>query len=235
MKRKKLLMSLLFLIVSISLAYFNYFIANSTKDVELIYVLLQDQKEGTKIEKHMIRQKQVGKYNLDSSAVTSLSQIEGKYLLQDAKKERILYTDLFTDNKNDLSFASRILGKAIAIKTDLVSSVAAEIKPDSIISLALITKNQDGSAIITYPEELSKVRVLKITLDSGTEINDEEKPESQQAVAEQKRPATLVLDLNDNQIEQLLNYNYAGNIHCMLLNEEIASKVREELGIESMQ
>lgn len=230
MKRKKLFISIIFLIVSIMIGYLNYYIASSTKETQSIYVLTHDQIVGTKITKDMLRQKEIGKYNMGDTVVKELSEIEGKYLLQSVKAERLLYSDMLTDDVNQTSFSSKIINTAVTVKTDLVSSVAAELKPDSIIQIALISKNQDGSAIVTYPSQLNRIRVLKMTIDSGQEITEEKDMKSN--VTEQRKPATLTLDLTDEQTKIILPYVYAGNIHCILLNETISSEYRKSIGLQ---
>ena len=128
MKRKKLFISIIFLIVSIMIGYLNYYIASSTKETQSIYVLTHDQIVGTKITKDMLRQKEIGKYNMGDTVVKELSEIEGKYLLQSVKAERLLYSDMLTEDVNQTSFSSKIINTAVTVKTDLVSSVAAELK-----------------------------------------------------------------------------------------------------------
>ena len=167
---------------------------------------------------------------MGDTVVKELSEIEGKYLLQSVKAERLLYSDMLTEDVNQSSFSSKIINTAVTVKTDLVSSVAAELKPDSIIQIALISKNQDGSATVTYPSQLNRIRVLKMTIDSGQEITEEKDMKSN--VTEQRKPATLTLDLTDEQTKIILPYVYAGNIHCILLNETISSEYRKSIGLQ---
>ena len=56
----------------------------------------------------MLRQKEIGKYNIGDTVVKELSEIEGRYLLQSVKAERLLYSDMLTDDVNQTSFSSKI-------------------------------------------------------------------------------------------------------------------------------
>ena len=69
-----------------------------------------------------------------------------------------------------------------------------------------------------------------MTIDSGQEITEEKDMKSN--VTEQRKPATLTLDLTDEQTKIILPYVYAGNIHCILLNETISSEYRKSIGLQ---
>lgn len=230
MKNKKRLISLLFLVLAILVGALNLYISNSTKSVIEITVLKNDVKRGTLITNDMLTTKEIGQFN-QNNVITDKGEVVGKYANIDIKASRNLYNDYFSTNSNLLDIEQKILNKAVAVNTNLVSSVAAEIKENSIVKIALIKKLQDGSAEIIYPEALSKVRVLKIAMDSGQEINQENNSEIKVTNDEVKRPAVIVLDLTDEQTKLILPYSYSGNIHCFLLNSDEADEFREKIGV----
>ena len=229
MKKSKKIIAVIFAILAFGFAGLNYYLAESTKRTADAVVFKQDISKGTKIEESMLSTKPVGTFGL-GDIVLDKSDIIGKIALEDTKMQRPVYKDKFSDNYRQAGFEQRIQNSAVAINTSLVASVAAEIKENSIVQLALIEKSQNGATQLYYPAELSRVRVLKMTMDSGVEVNPVE--ESTDIVKDdQKRPAVLVLDLTEAQAKMVLPYSYGGSIHCIMLNEHDAQMYRDAAGI----
>lgn len=229
MKNKRRIAGIVFLIIALMLGGISYSMSKQTQKTVDIVVLKKDIERGKVIKEQDLMIAKRGSYNLPNGIVTENSQIVGKVALNDMKKDREIYKDEITSDTTQTSFSSRILGKAIAVKTDLASAVGGEITPESFVQIAIVSKGEGGQALTSYPESTRAVRVLEVKQDSGQSTTQSNNDGSN--IQAQVKPAVVVLDMNEEQIKQVLPFNYNGVIHLILLNESEAKLEREKLGL----
>lgn len=232
MKVKKRILGIIFFLIALVSAFLMFQLANKTREVIQIPVIRSDLAVGQEIQEKDILMKEVGAYNISEDFILKKEDLVSKYAAMELKKNRPVFKDQVVRDPSMTNITKRIQDKALAISVNLVTSVGGLVRPDSFVQLGIIKKGEQGEALTEYPENLRAVRVLKVLQDNGKDTQSVEEENRTSELKEQVKPAVLVLDVNDKQIESILPYQYAGNIHCILLNDEIAKKEREKRGLQ---
>lgn len=207
-------------------------LASKTREVIQIPVIRSDLAVGQEIQEKDILMKEVGAYNISEDFILKKEDLLSKYAAVELKKNRPIFKEQVVREKSMTSITKSIQDKALAISVNLVTSVGGLVRPDSFVQLGIITEGEQGEALTEYPENLRAVRVLKVLQDNGKDTQSVEEENKTSELKEQVKPAVLVLDVSEEQIKSILPYQYAGNIHCILLNEQDSEKEMKKRGLQ---
>lgn len=175
-------------------------------------------KKGEVITAAKLERVRVGAYNLPQGIVKSKAEAVGKYALAELQKgDYILTAKLSTAPLSEFQYLSELDGTkqamSITIKT-FAAGLSGKLEPGDII--ALISAASGNTGIIEAPPELQYVKVLAVTLDTGTD-KEYETGKQKDGDEEKKLPATLTLLVNSEQAKVLAGLEQIGNLHAALV------------------
>lgn len=198
--------------------------AAATREVTKVPVLKRDYLIGMKILPEDIVMKEVGKHNLDKSILKSEEELAGSYALNTIKKDRLLYKDDISLAKTKSSILYDIKYGAVSVNTNLVKSVGGLPKAGDWVQVKLIKQNpQTRTVEVLSYAELEAVKLISIQDQAGDKVehtNDAEKNGGILAADAQTKPALATFDAKPEQIEALLEGEYAGQLHMVMLPED---------------
>lgn len=175
-------------------------------------------KKGEVITANKLEMVQVGSYNLPGNLVRKKGEAIGKYATADLQKgDYILSTKLSGTPLTEFEYLNELDGTKQAMSITIKSFAAGlsgKLEPGDIISL--ISSSSGNAGIIVTPPELEYVRVLAVTLGTGTDKTYQTGSEKS-GNGEKELPATLTLLVNSTQAKVLAGLEQNGNLHVTLV------------------
>lgn len=169
----------------------------------------QEVAAGTKITKEMTEEKEIGSYGLSDKVITSIDQIEGKYITKNVTPEEILLTSMFSDYAADERL-DKIYQNGQKLATVTVTSLAAGVGNN--------VKSGDIVSILCYEDkwvhsynELKGLEVYSVENDDAQSLEEAQNDEEAEKLA-----STITLIVTDEQAERLIYAEYSGKLHVVL-------------------
>lgn len=207
------------IILSLILCFGLTPLLNSAARAQTEIVRISDTvKKGEAITAAKLEVIKVGAYNLPQSVVKSRDEAVGKYALADLQKgDYILSSKLSATPLSEFQYLNELDGTkqaiSITIKT-FAAGLSGKLEPGDIISL--ISAASGSTGIVEAPPELQYVKVLAVTLGTGTD-KEYEAGSKKDGDEEKKLPATLTLLVNSGQAKVLARLEQSGNLHAALV------------------
>ena len=208
---KDICIALIFLAISIAIVFYIYEKTEKTKETLLVPVLKKDVKYGEIIDSKNIQLIEINGYGINNIVIEKENLI-GKYAVEQLESKRIIFNDELS-NKPVIIEEKLFEYAAVAVTTDLTKSVGKLPQKGDIVSAII---NIDGEII--RHEELNKIKVIGIRNSKGEELKGlDTLSETNKNVI----PAIIIFDATPIQQELLIEGEYKGEIHLVLLpNEE---------------
>lgn len=170
--------------------------------------LKQEVSAGTKIEKEMIRETEVGSFGLPDSVIKNRDEIIGKYAKESILPEDFLFPAKFSDNATDerLDKAAAEGKKLMSVSIgNTAAGVAGYLKAGDIISVVCYT---DGG--VQAFDELKNIEIYSVKNAEGVNVETAAEEEGGDKTA-----ATLTLIVTDTQAQKLVLAEYSGKLHAI--------------------
>lgn len=169
---------------------------------------------GEEIQKSMLEEVEVGKYNLPENVVHSISEVEGKYLTADMYPgDYILADKLSAEPAAENRYLYSLNGEKQAMSITISSfaeGLSGKLKSGDIVSV--IAPDYLGSGETVIPSELKYVEVIAVTAKSGYDANTEDNAEE-----EKELPSTVTVLVRPEQSRLLARLEAEGEIHLSLV------------------
>lgn len=250
-KSKKLMMGAMFLLVLGLLLFALYMYQIEATKMEIqIPVSKEKIHEGDLITEKKIQLMSVGRLGMSENVITDPNRVLGKYALRDyGKNEYFFATSLTADYAKTAQEKVRYGGMAISVN-GIAQTANNEIKENDFIKIYVImdSKSQQGVRVpgdldtnfqIFNVPILSAVRVVGVYGNDSKSVDmfksnvlkaEKEGIEALSAV-QSKQISNLLLDVLPDQQVMLLQAQYGGKIHIVVLPKEIQDEYRKLWGI----
>ena len=241
--RSKLFISIILLAMAAILTFaFLPKMYGSQNTTMTVVQFISDVNLGTKISEDMLVTKTIGQYGVDKSVITSKAQIVGKYATNDIRHDTNLYSDMFTDNWNEVDGVIDTLLKdgdklvTLTLSTG-AKSVGGLVNPGDFVDVL----TQKASAVATdewgatddkvemeMTQLLTHVRVYKLQNNALEDISElsrkyhslvEANDGSEENFDSSMVPAYVTLIVSNDQAVKLANQEYDGTVHLVLYPE----------------
>lgn len=241
--RSKLFISIILLFMAAILTFaFLPKMYGSQNTTMTVVQFISDVNLGTKISEDMLVTKTIGQYGVDKSVITSKAQIVGKYATNDIRHDTNLYSDMFTDNWNEVDGVIDTLLKdgdklvTLTLSTG-AKSVGGLVNPGDYVDVltqkaSAVTLDEwvtpDDKIEMEMTQLLTHVRVYKLqnnALEDISELNRkyhslvEANDGSEENFDSSMVPAYVTLIVNNDQAVKLANQEYDGTVHLVLYPE----------------
>lgn len=253
--RKKILLTVIVIATVISFALILLFIHSSNKSV-MVPITTDTILAGEEIKPAKVAMREIGSFGLPDNMATKESQVIGKFANRDFGKDEFFFgTSLSSDYYKRISEKARY--GAIAISTNLIQSVNAEVKENDFVKIILVfggkengepgqvteqTFNSkgnftDGGNLLVTPKELEAVRVLGLYSGDATSVEWNKDQMIQTPANEMEKnkktvsPSMIIFDARPVQQAMLASVQYNGAIHMVVLPESVQQQYRERWGI----
>lgn len=229
--------------------------AESSKDTATIIKLANDIEPNVEITENMIREVEVGKFNLPAELITNKNDIIGKYSAETIHRDDILLKMKFKNKADmpdqflyELDSGSGQVAVSVSLKT-LAAGMSGKLIPGDIVSVLVYKKGdfQQGSSsegeIIEYLD-LKYVEVGAINNNKAEDLGVTKKKNSKEESTSTDTiiPATVTLLVNESQAKTLAMAENTGIIHLvfrgrgmaavdLLSNNKVETKVPNETEI----
>lgn len=206
--------------------------AANTKEVIKLPVLNKNIAMGMQINETDIDMREIGKYNLDESVIKGKEDLVGTYALKDILKGRFVYEEDISKEKVKSSLMYDIKSGAISVNTNLVKSVGGLPKAGDWVQIKIIKQDPQTrkTQILSYAE-LEAVKLISIQSQAGSQVtheNSQEKNGGILATDSDIKPALATFDAKPEQVEALLEGEYGGQLHMVMLPPESQSDELQE-------
>lgn len=242
--RSKLFISVILLLMAaiLTFAFLPKMYGSQSKTMDVVQ-FIDDVNLGTKISADMLVTKTIGLYGVDKSVITSKDQIVGKYATNDIRHDTNLYSDMFTDNWNEVEGAIDTLLKegdklvTLSLATG-AKSVGGLVNPGDYVDVLTqkaqaVTYDEWGSTEsdkieMEMTQLLTHVRVYKLQNNALEDISEltrkyyslqEANDGSEENFDSSMVPAYVTLIVNNDQAVKLANQEYDGTVHLVLYPE----------------
>ena len=188
------------------------------KSLVQVVVLNQDAKKNQKITQDMLEVKAYNSNSVLPAAIKDIKEIDGSYTLIDMKAGEPLFADRFTNQTKETEVLTRKIkegNRAISIAVTYVQSVSTIIEPEDYVDIICSVKNTNGTFITTTI--LENIRVLAVGERLTESKNIATTDNAKNAVASasngsQAKYASITLELNPKQAEQIINAEANGDL-----------------------
>lgn len=243
--RSKLFISIILLLMAgiLTFAFLPKMYGSQSTTMNVVQ-FIDDVNLGTKISEDMLVTKTIGQYGVDKSVIASKDQIVGKYATSNIRHDINLYSDMFTDNWNEVDGAINTLLKEgdKLVTLTLASgakSVGGLVNPGDYVDVltqkaAAVTYDEWGGSSESDKVEmemtplLTHVRVYKLQNNALEDISEltrkyhslqEANDGSEENFDSSMVPAYVTLIVNNEQAVKLANQEYDGTVHLVLYPE----------------
>lgn len=179
----------------------------------IIYKMANDVSAGTKIEKKMLREVEVGSYGLPETVIKNAVDIVGKYTKTSISKYDILLSSKFADFSTDEKL-TRIISDGKCIISVSVSSIEAgvanHLQKGDYITLACFLTSANNVEIY---DELKNIEAYGI--ENSKTVNVQEVKVIDNSASNDNIPATLTLIVTEAQAKRLVYAEYSGKLHAI--------------------
>lgn len=241
--RSKLFISIILLLMAAILTFaFLPKMYGSQNTTMTVVQFINDVNLGTKISEDMLVTKTIGQYGVDKSVITSKDQIVGKYATNDIRHDTNLYSDMFTDNWNEVDgVIDTLLKDGDKLVTLTLSSgaksVGGLVNPGDYVDVltqkaSAMTLDEwvtpDDKIEMEMTQLLTHVRVYKLQNNALEDISElsrkyhslvEANDGSEENFDSSMVPAYVTLIVNNDQAVKLANQEYDGTVHLVLYPE----------------
>lgn len=241
--RSKLFISIILLLMAAILTFaFLPKMYGSQNTTMTVVQFINDVNLGTKISEDMLVTKTIGQYGVDKSVITSKAQIVGKYATNDIRHDTNLYSDMFTDNWNEVDgVIDTLLKDGDKLVTLTLSSgaksVGGLVNPGDYVDVltqkaSAVTLDEwvtpDDKIEMEMTQLLTHVRVYKLQNNALEDISElsrkyhslvEANDGSEENFDSSMVPAYVTLIVNNDQAVKLANQEYDGTVHLVLYPE----------------
>ena len=184
-------------------------IYKSKDSTTIVIKLTEDVRAGTRIEKGMLKEIEIGSYGLPKGVVTNADEITGKYAVSNICKDELLFSKKFVEYASDerldkiLAEGKKLVSVSVASNA---ASVANHLKSGDVVTLVCYV---DNKAVIY--DELRNIEIYSVENENAVNVegvsNTEDKADT--------IPATLTLIVNDAQAQKLVSAEYSGKLHAV--------------------
>ncbi|WP_443112513.1 Flp pilus assembly protein CpaB [Dehalobacter sp. DCM] len=175
-------------------------------------------KKGEVITAGKLETVKIGAYNLPDNVVKSKDEVIGKYADAELQKgDYILSTKVSGTPLTEFEYLAGLDGTKQAMSITIKSFAAGlsgKLEPGDIISL--ISADSGNTGITAVPPELKYVKVLAVTLGTGTD-KEYKAGEIKSGDGEKELPSTLTLLVNSDQAKVLAGLEQNGNLQVTLV------------------
>ena len=178
-KKSRALMGTLALVIALILCFIiTPAFTVALKERVYVYEATKDIKAGELITDQMIREVEIGGYNISNNIIRNKNELKSKYAITQILKGQYFYKSAISENlpyENEYLYTNLTgANRAISFTVKNLSyGLSNKIIKDDIISLIVIdlqTKIEEEQAII--PEELRYIEVLSTTNNDGKDISE---------------------------------------------------------------
>ena len=218
---KDKLVPIILLVIAGVIVFVVFSQSSKTKQTVNIPVVSNDIAAGVQIKDSDISIKEVGKYNLSSDILLKKSEIIGKYSTHDMYKGRYVFSSDITSDALKNSVIHKIKYGAVSVNTNLTKSVGGLPKPGDWVEVRIIRNNPVTRLIeVLNYEELKAIKLISIQNAAGDKVvQDNEKEKSIVNVSSDsvEKPAVVTFDARPEQADALLEGEYGGQLHMILI------------------
>ena len=219
--KDKLVPVFLFIIAGV-IVFFIFNQSSKTRETLSIPVIAKDLAAGVQIKDSDISMKDVGRFNLDSGIVLKKGDIVGKYVKHDLYKNRFVYGSDITAETIKTSIIHKIKYGAVSFNTNLTKAVGGLPKSGDWVEVRIVRNNPDTKRleVLNY-DELQGIKLISIQNAAGEKVvQDKEKDKSVVSVPvgdSVEKPAIVTFDARPEQVDALLEGEYGGQLHMILI------------------
>lgn len=171
---------------------------------------------GDEITKDMVKQVEVGAYNLPESVVHNLDEVIGKYASADmVPGDYIIHSKVAEEPAAENAYLYNLNGEKQAISVSVkafANGLSGKLISGDIVSVIAPDYRKQGSTII--PPELQYVEVIAVTANSGYDANTGERGDEE---TEKELPGTVTLLVTPEQGKVLAELEAEGKLHLSLV------------------
>ena len=191
---------------------FNQSISEKTEIVRVVKPV----KNGEEIQSDMVKQVEVGGYNLPEDVVKSSDTVIGKFATADlAVGDYILSSKLAEEPTAENAYLYHLTGEKQAISVSVknfANGLSGKLQSGDIVSVIAPDYKKQGSTVI--PAELQYVEVIAVPANSGSDANTGEQTEESE---ERELPDTVTLLVTPEQSKILAELEADGKLHLSLV------------------
>lgn len=180
-------------------------------------------KEGEQLTRSVLKEVEVGSYNLPDNVFRSMEEVEGMYTTANlVVDDYILDTKVSAEPAAENKYLYSLTGEkqAISITIDsFAQGLSGKLESGDIVSV--IAPNYQGRGETVTPAEPQYVEVIAVTAKSGYDANTGEETE------EKELPSTVSLLVKPEQGRVLARLESEGEIHLSLVFRGEDSKARK--------
>ena len=219
--KDKLVPVFLFIIAGV-IVFFIFNQSSKTRETVSIPVITKDLAAGVQVKDSDIGMKEIGKFNLDSGIIQKKGDIVGKYVRHDLYKSRFVYGSDITAESIKTSIIHKIKYGAVSFNTNLTKAVGGLPKPGDWVEVRIVRNNPDTKRleVLNY-DELQAIKLISIQNAAGEKVvQDKEKDKSVVSVPvgdSVEKPAIVTFDARPEQVDALLEGEYGGQLHMILI------------------
>ncbi len=219
--KDKLVPVFLFIIAGV-IVFFIFNQSSKTRETVSIPVITKDLAAGVQVKDSDIGMKEIGKFNLDSGIIQKKGDIVGKYVRHDLYKGRFVYGSDITAETIKTSIIHKIKYGAVSFNTNLTKAVGGLPKPGDWVEVRIVRNNPDTKRleVLNY-DELQAIKLISIQNAAGEKVvQDKEKDKSVVSVPvgdSVEKPAIVTFDARPEQVDALLEGEYGGQLHMILI------------------
>ena len=223
MKAKFILIGAVVFAIATTILFSNYLKSLDNKyknDKSLVQVVVfkQDIKKDQKVTGDMLGTKSYSLNSVLPGTIKNSKDIIGSYTAVDMKAGEMLYPDRFINQTKETKSLTKKIKKenrAVSIAVNYVQSVSSMIEPEDYVDVISSVKNTNG--LFTTTTILQNVRVLAV---GGNLAESSNAPaaasDKTSSGASQGKYASITLELNPQQAEQITNAEENGDLNFVL-------------------
>lgn len=191
---------------------FNQSISEKTEIVRVVKPV----KSGEEIQPDMVKQVEVGGYNLPEDVVKNSDTAIGKFATADlVPGDYILSSKLAEEPAAENAYLYHLTGEKQAISISVknfANGLSGKLQSGDIVSVIAPDYKKQGSTVI--PAELQYVEVIAVTANSGSDANTGAQTEESE---ERELPDTVTLLVTPEQSKILAELEADGKLHLSLV------------------
>lgn len=191
---------------------FNQSISEKTEIVRVVKPV----KNGEEIQSDMVKQVEVGGYNLPEDVVKNSDTAIGKFATADlAPGDYILSSKLAEEPAAENAYLYHLTGEKQAISVSVknfANELSGKLQSGDIVSVIAPDYKKQGSTVI--PAELQYVEVIAVTANSGSDANTGAQTKESE---ERELPDTVTLLVTPEQSKILAELEADGKLHLSLV------------------
>ncbi|WP_270809971.1 Flp pilus assembly protein CpaB [Hungatella effluvii] len=186
-----------------------------SKKTEIVRVVKQI-KIGDEITRDMVKNVEVGAYNLPEDVVRTVEEVTGKYAsIAMVSGDYILHSKVADEPAAENAYLYSLTGEKQAVSLSIrafANGLSGKLISGDIVSVIAPDYRKQGATVI--PPELQYVEVIAVTANSGYDANTAENENKEE---EKELPGTVTLLVTSEQSKILAELEAAGKPHLALV------------------